>query len=188
VNRVVELFGYGTASNRRWADVVQRQRCPYSSERCFKVRKSDPGVSIGTCSVRHGRHRRLAIICPNRFLAHRQIFIDCLHLLSAHRPGDELHVVSEVRIPGGSVDYFLISVRGAKAVDFVGIEVQALDTTGTIWPERQRLLRQLGAARTYAVKYVGKSFGINWKHTAKTTLVQLHPGAAGAERDAEHSA
>ena len=29
----------------------------------------------------------------------------------------------------------------------MGIELQTLDTTGTVWPERQRLLKELGVSR-----------------------------------------
>ena len=49
-----------------------------------------------------------------------------------HEPGNELHTVPEVSVPGGSVDYFLASVRDGKVKDFVGIELQTLDTTGTV--------------------------------------------------------
>jgi hypothetical protein len=104
----------------------------------------------------------------------RQIFIDCLHLLTLHEPGNELHVVSEVTLPGGNVDYFLVSVRNAKIKDFVGIELQTLDTTGTIWPERQRFLQEQSVEADAAETSSKKSFGMNWKMTAKTTLVQLH--------------
>jgi hypothetical protein len=37
--------------------------------------------------------------------------VDCLHLLTTHEVGNELHILSEVPIPGGSVDYFLASVK-----------------------------------------------------------------------------
>jgi len=87
------------------------------------------------------------VICPTRLIERGQVFTDCIHLLTAHEPGDELHLVPEVAIPGGSVDYFLLSARSGKVKDFVGIEIQALDTTGTVWPERQRLLRRLGLDR-----------------------------------------
>ena len=34
----------------------------------------------------------------------------------------------------------------AAVKDFVGIELQTLDSTGTVWPERQRLLKEHGTA------------------------------------------
>jgi hypothetical protein len=144
-NKVLELFGCSTRAEHDWAHVVRGQWCPFTNTRCFKVRKSEPEVSIGTCSVRYGKKApRNIIICPNRLLERRQVFTDCLHLLTQHNPGNELHVVPEVSIPGGSVDYFLVSVKKGKVRDFVAIEFQTLDTTGTVWPERQRLVKALG--------------------------------------------
>lgn len=115
------------------------------------------------------------MICPFRLLERSQVFLDCLHLLSGHEPGNELHVVPEVSVPGGSVDYFLGSVRDNKVVDFVGVELQTMDTTGTVWPARQRFLERVGRTSGVADERVPyRTYGMNWKMTAKTILVQLH--------------
>jgi len=173
MNKIVELFGFSSVKRDiDWYRVVSEQKCRYTGKKCYKVRKSDPEISIGTCTVMYGKGP--VIICPARLTERRQVFIDCLHLLTTHEPGNELHIVQEVSIPGGSVDYFLVSVRGNRVKDFVGIELQTLDTTGTVWPERQRLLKQLGILRTDDTEQLEKSYGINWTHTAKTTLVQIH--------------
>ena len=78
-------------------------------------------------------------------------------------------------MPGGSVDYFLVSVADGSVKDFVGIELQTLDTTGTVWPARQRFLQKVGVefVREEAAPY-NKTYGMNWKMTAKTILIQLH--------------
>lgn len=175
MSKVVELFGQSVAKPEvDWSAVVVGQQCVYAGKKCYKIRKSDPSTAIGSCTVLYGKEPVPIIICPNRLLERRQIFTDCLHLLTLHEPGNELHIVSEVAIPGGSVDYFLISVKSGKVKDFVGIELQTLDTTGTVWPERQRLLRTLGVIRTDDGETSDKSFGMNWKMTAKTILVQMH--------------
>lgn len=175
VSKVVELFGHSAESHRKgWVRVVREQQCPFLARKCYKVRKSDPATSIGSCTVLYGKELVPVVICPARFLERRQVFTDCLHLLTAHEPGNELHVVQEVTIPGGSVDYLLASVRDGKVKDFVGVEIQALDTTGTVWPERQRLLRKLGIPRSDGDEASSKTFGMNWKMTAKTILVQMH--------------
>jgi len=110
-----------------------------------------------------------------RLLERRQIFTDCLHLLTGHEPGNELHTVPEISVPGGSIDYVLASVRNRKVRDFVGIELQTLDTTGTVWPERQRFLKSKGFNDISVADLENtKSYGMNWKMTAKTILVQLH--------------
>ena len=67
-----------------------------------------------------------------------------------------------------------MSAREGRVRDFVGIELQTLDTTGTVWPERQRLLKKLGVRRHDKAATSDKSFGMNWKMTAKTILVQVH--------------
>ncbi|MBF0263415.1 MAG: hypothetical protein HQL97_16440, partial [Magnetococcales bacterium] len=135
---------------------------------------SDPDTAIGTCTVLYGKQLEPIVICPTRLIEHGQIFVDCLHLLTTHEPGNELHLISEVTVPGGSIDYFLVSAKDGKVHDFVGIELQTLDTTGTVWPERQRLLKELDVSRSNAEDISEKSFGMNWKMTAKTILVQMH--------------
>ena len=175
MSKVVELFGQSvTKPEVDWNAVVAEQQCVYAGKKCYKIRKSDPSTAIGSCAVLYGKEPIPIIICPNRLLERRQIFTDCLHLLTLHEPGNELHIVSEVAIPGGSVDYFLVSVKSGKVKDFVGIELQTLDTTGTVWPEHQRMLRKLGVPRVDDGESSDKPFGMNWKMTAKTILVQMH--------------
>ena len=174
-SKVLELFGLSTDIPRDdWRQVVSSQNCPFIDKTCYKIRKSDPSTSIGTCLVSYSRESKRVVICPSRLLERRQIFLDCFHLLTNHEPGNEIHIVPEVAVPGGSVDYFLASAKKGKVRDFVGIELQTLDTTGTVWPERQRLLRELNVTRNDELEFSDKSFGMNWKMTAKTILVQMH--------------
>ncbi len=175
MSKVLELYGISTRSKKEtdWKRFLSRQNCPYLNRRCIKVRKSEPDITIATCTVLHGRDQKRIIICPYRLLERRQIFVDCFHLLTLHEPGNELHVIQEVPIPGGSVDYFLASAKDNKVKDFVGIELQTLDTTGTVWPERELFLREQGVGYDVNADF-SKSFGLNWKMTAKTILVQLH--------------
>jgi len=176
MSKVLELYGMSTCSDREidWASVSSGQFCPYLNRKCEKTRKSNPEITIGTCSVEYGKGRKRLVICPYRLLERKQVFFDCMHLLTLHEPGNELHIVPEVGIPGGSVDYFLVSAMDGKVNDFVGIEVQALDTTGTVWPERQRFLDEQGIEVEASDVDSTRKFGVNWKMTAKTTLVQLH--------------
>ena len=173
MTKIIDFFGIDSDRERTdWTEVHRTQHCPYLNKKCIKIRKSQSEISIGTCTVRYGRASRPVMICPFRLLEKRQIFTDCLHLLTGHEPGNEIHVVPEVGIPGGNIDYFLVSARGRKVRDFVGIELQTLDTTGTVWPERQRFLNSVGIEAEGGDSV--KPFGMNWKMTAKTILVQLH--------------
>lgn len=187
-NKIIELFGRATSRPKAtdWNAIVREQACPFLYKRCIKVRKSQPEISIGSCSVNHGHDQSPVVICPFRLIQRRQIFTDALHLLTLHEPGNELHVVPEVSIPGGNVDYVLVSACRGKPVDFVGIELQTLDTTGTVWPARQRFLASVGVAVKKSELKSSKSFGMNWKMTAKTILVQLHHKIRTFEHVSKH--
>lgn len=176
MNKILELFGQSVTSFNvaTLSDVLKKQICPFTQTRCLKTRKSQPNISIGTCSVRCGQKERDVMICPNRLLFKNHVFRDCIHLLTSHEPGNEFHVVPEITLPGGNVDFFLVSVRCGKVKDFVAIEFQTMDTTGTVWPERQRLLAKKNIDVDRTDIQSKKSFNMNWKTTAKTTLVQLH--------------
>jgi hypothetical protein len=171
-NKISEFFNYSTSNpTADWNVILKSQYCGYINKKCVKTRKSDPSISIGTCTVKYGEIGENVIICPYRLLENRRIFLDCIHLLTLHEPGNDLHLISEISIPGGSVDYFLVSTKNSKVVDFVGIELQTLDTTGTVWPQRQSFLKSQGLSVPDSNP---GTFGMNWKMTAKTTLVQLH--------------
>ena len=173
MSKVKEFFGiYTKRDDVDWINIISTQYCPYTEKKCVKVRKSSPDISIGVCSVNYSNYNEV-MICPHRLLERRQIFIDCVHLLSLHEPGNELHLLSEVSVPGGSIDYFLVSVNKSKVVDFVGIELQTLDTTGSLWSERAALIHNKGIEVDKA-DLLSKTFGMNWKMSAKTILIQMH--------------
>lgn len=176
-NKIVEIFGIKTetvspVSSAALRSAVAAQECPYRSGRCIKTRKSVSDVAIGTCVVEH--KQASVIICPHRMLEGRRVFSDCIHLLTLHQPGNDFHVIPEVEVPGGMVDFFLVSSKSGKVRDFAGIELQTVDTTGTIWPWRQRFLQENGIQVNETGESALRPFGMNWKMTAKTILVQLH--------------
>jgi hypothetical protein len=173
MEKIAELFAENTSDKDvRWNKILERQNCLYISRKCVKVRKSEPSISIGTCTVAYGKDNMNVIICPHRLIENNQLFLDCIHLLSLHEPGNELHILSEIAIPGGSVDYVLASVKNGKVKDFVGIELQTVDTTGSVWGYRQSFLKSKGLEQSDFNETA--TFGMNWKMTAKTILVQMH--------------
>lgn len=173
MNRISELFGLNCENKELdFEKATTEQMCPYTKRVCTKMRKSNPNIKIGTCSVRY--QNQDIIICPFRMIENNGIFVDCLNLMDKHEQGNDLYIIPEVQIPGGFVDYFLVSVKDEKIIDFVGIELQAMDTTGSVWPYRQRFLGSLGIKVSENDLNSKKSFGINWKMTMKTILVQLH--------------
>ena len=96
---VIELFGEATLDEEgtKWDAVVNRQWCPFLDRKCMKIRKSQPEISIGTCSVFYGKAKRPLVICPFRLLERRQIRDVRLgdpvqiHSYSMDRKGDRLY-------------------------------------------------------------------------------------------------
>lgn len=77
MSRVRELFAFSVERNDiKWKSLIKSQQCRFSGKRCFKVRKSQADVSIGTCTVQYGADNKDVIICPNRLLERKQIFTD----------------------------------------------------------------------------------------------------------------
>lgn len=173
MGKISEFFGLNCEDTTQdFETAMNCQMCPYTGKICTKMRKSEADIKIGTCTVKF--QNQDIIICPFRLLEHNQIFVDCLHLLTMHEPGNELYLIPEVQIPGGHVDYFLVSAKNKKVKDFVGIELQTLDTTGTVWPDRQKFLYERGIEVKKEDVESTKTFGMNWKMTLKTILVQMH--------------
>ena len=173
MSKISEFFGMNCADKTQdFAHAMDIQNCPYTGRICTKMRKSNPEIKIGTCSVKYQNSD--VIICPFRLLEHNQIFVDCLHLLTMHEPGNELYLIPEVQIPGGHVDYFLVSAKNKRVKDFIGIELQTMDTTGTVWPDRQKFLHEQNIEVDLADLENQKTFGMNWKMTLKTILIQMH--------------
>ena len=116
MSKIAEFFGQNCADPKiNVQKALSTQICPFTNRICTKMRKSSPDIKIGTCSVKY--QGNVVIICPFRLLEHNQIFVDCLHLLTMHEPGNELYLIPEVKIPGGNVDYFLVSAKNKKIKD-----------------------------------------------------------------------
>lgn len=168
--RPLEFYGLPAVSppSEEMRRALAEQDCPFRERRCIKVRKSEPGQTIGACVV--GFQGAAILICPHRMTDGGTIFRNAALLLSddAQRRG-RIRVVPEVTMPGGSIDYFIVAFgnRG-EILDFVGLEIQTLDTTATkgVWDCRV----DLAAGRRLATRY---EYGMNWKMTAKTILVQI---------------
>src|SRR5438105_556805 len=90
--------------------VATQSSNPPSSEPSYH-RASFASPLFGNGPMLYSRKAKPMIICPFRLLERLQIFHDCVHLLKLHEPGNELRIVAEVAVPGGSVDYCLVSVR-----------------------------------------------------------------------------
>lgn len=82
--KVAELYGLPTFRPADWKNVATAQACPFLDRKCRKNRKSASEVTIGTCTMAYGRSPLPIMIRPFRLLERRQVFHDCVHLLTLH--------------------------------------------------------------------------------------------------------
>ena len=73
MSNVVELFGSSARQKKDWTKIVKEQQCPFLEKTCYKVRKSDPTISIGSCTVIYGRPPEPIVICPTRLQAEARV-------------------------------------------------------------------------------------------------------------------
>lgn len=169
---VNEMFGLYT-NGPTFPDlstVIVTQECPFNRTGvCTKMRKSDPDTKIGTCSLVFASCDQPLLICPERLTEGKKIFVDCLQYV--HVTGGQLYLIPEVKTAVGSIDYILAVIKNQRVQDFVAIELQTMDTVGTIWDERQKMLADYELAEYYESR--GRKAGVNWKMTAKTILAQM---------------
>jgi hypothetical protein len=73
----------------------------------------------------------------------------------------------EVPLLGTSIDYVAGKRNSSnEVIDFAGVEIQALDTTGSIWPYRQAYFRDDD------MEDVDHSYGMNWAMSLTKTMMQ----------------
>jgi hypothetical protein len=159
--RPLELYGHPTDLPAP----PETDFCPFLQSRCAKTRKSFPEQTMGTCIV--GADDKPQLICPIRMRANnQQVIRDVAHLL--HGDVVEVLVVPEINITDfGNVDFTLAGIDASGSItDFIGVEFQTNDTTGSAWDARQDYY-----AGTFEDGY-GSAYGLNWKHTAKLVLKQ----------------
>lgn len=175
MNDVNELFGLYTNGSTfpDLNDALANQKCPYmNGAKCYKTRKSSPNIAIGTCSLYFNKIDQPILICPLPLIQNGVIFKDCLQFISDSIAGSDLYLVPEINTPVGRIDYILAAVRNGVPIDFVAIELQTLDTTGSIWNSRQVMLIKHGYDVEDGSALTSRAT-INWRMTAKTILAQL---------------
>lgn len=160
---------YGNPYNNREATEEGKEKdyCPFLDDTCKKRRKSR-GESIGTCSVGYrGRGQseyRPHCICPHRF--------ETDSVLKEIEPllinDGKYFATPEVPLLGASIDY----VAGKRnddgeVLDFAGVEIQSLDTTGSVWDYREAYYDN-----EQKMEDIEQTYGINWAMSLTKTMMQ----------------
>jgi hypothetical protein len=196
---VMEVFGYSPEDQSPFVKQIRaKEICPFTSGKCIKTFR-DSGVVHGTCTVKTPSDEEV-ICCPKRLYAEKHKILievsfeafgtDLKEVIPPNRVqetnGQRGRVVAfgsgwgkELRVPkpGGqkgsySADWILALVsEKAELIEFVALEVQSMDTTGSYQPE---WAKQMGVH--YAPKAAGKrekASNINWENVNKRIIPQL---------------
>lgn len=190
--QVAEWFGYdlqdwSPAATSSRAD----ERCPFLSSTCTKL--FNDRTRSGACSAALQSVPDPVIICPNRLYADNYAILRDVARLAF---GPELTVIhpddfksvnhngkyvvafgkrfgKELKLPrrGGRGAYFVDWILARigpdqQLAEFVAVEVQAIDTTGSYRPEVQRL-------RHGEKTVVTSKAGLNWENVNKRILPQI---------------
>ena len=143
-------------------------RCPFLGSRCTK-RSASIDQPYPVCSIRRnvdGQARQICV-CPKRFHA-----VDFLSDVVAHCwPGDPPTnplVAPEVQMKGfGSVDFVIADLEQNGTVgEFLSVELQAIDITGSVMPAYEALREGRLADRR-------PTYGLNWGNVYKRYITQL---------------
>lgn len=191
--KILELFGYSPRDDSKEARLVREEKiCPFVAAPCDKSFGGINRTVHGVCSVEL-LDGRTTPVCPKRFYGRRHEFLSEV-ATDAFGPGVELippgvslsraghdsdtpvlvfgHQWNrEVRLPGRgtgtlSVDWILARLNSSgDLADFVAVEVQSIDTTGTY---RGAWEREMDGQAS-----VADGSGLNWANVRKRILPQL---------------
>jgi hypothetical protein len=186
---ITELFGYARGDTSDVASEFRRAGvCPFVEGPCIKRLKS--GLIAGACTLKPVTSEPV-ICCPNRMYAEdyrilQDVAVDAFGegvrlcrslsqlkedkldvMVFGKRWGKELRLPNRGKGGGYFVDWILALVGpGGTLMEFVAVEVQTMDTTGSYEAEARALLA--------GEKWDRKSTaGINWENVSKRILPQI---------------
>ena len=159
----------GRPAERGFDPTASRFQCPFIGSTCTKRSTSLGSEPYPVCSIRRrvaGELKQICV-CPKRFYS-----VDFLADVVEHCwPGDppsNPKIASEVRMAGfGNVDFVIADIgRDEEVSQFLSVELQAIDITGSVMPayEALREVRELDRR---------PSFGLNWSNVYKRYITQL---------------
>lgn len=175
-----EVFGHPIDVNSEEAQEHRKDHwCPFVDEICDK-RSRLIDYPMGVCSVRYGED--IVALSPKRFLQDNVVFHDIADQYFGTR--DNLMIFPKVSIPGarnlGVFDYVMVKHEplGSAIEDFVAIELQTGQTTGT-----GSLVEALeNFTRGEKIEGTSYSFGLNLADIWKRAFIQVLTKGIAMER------
>lgn len=147
--------------------------CPFIKSRCPKRSTQLPNEPYPVCTLwkrpsgTPDPTTDLIFVCPKRFYA-----VDFLTEVISHCwPGEKPknpQVAPEVKMAGfGNVDFVIADVKDDSEIgQFLSVELQAIDITGSVFPAYQALRAGQDLERR-------PTYGLNWDNVYKRYITQL---------------
>ena len=141
-------------------------RCPFINKTCIKRSTADKQNPYPVCSLRKSNGDVIAV-CPKRFYE-RDFLTDVIeHAWTGPKPVNPV-ITNEVKMEGfGNVDFVISDVAEDGSIkQFVSVELQAIDITGTARPAYDAILAG-------ELLHKRPTYNFNWKNVAKRYMNQL---------------
>ncbi len=145
--------------------------CPFTEKDCTKRTAADKHAPYPVCTVYKSRRppfdsSSLICVCPKRF--HEANFLeDVLAHCWVGPPPAAPQIAREVKMEGfGNVDFVIAEEVDGEVKQFLSVELQAIDITGTVRPAYEALI----AGQALEEKI---SSGLNWDNVYKRYITQL---------------
>ncbi len=148
--------------------------CPYIDATCPKRSTNLPGIeSYPVCSIWKGNPIApapgvdLICVCPKRFHA-IDFLADVIAYCWPGEPPAHPRIAPEVKMEGfGNVDFVIADVgEDGQIGQFLSVELQAIDITGSVFPAYQALRAGADLERR-------PTYGLNWDNVYKRYITQL---------------
>jgi Restriction endonuclease NotI len=188
-NDIVEIFGYASDDlSKTSRSLWDLGACPFIEKACTKL-NHDKTIVYGVCSVTSAYGD--CIICPNRIyekkyaslrkvasdaFGHNIEFLTYEEFIPRRNEDSECVVAlgqtsgKEVKLGTGvSMDWVLARVQNGKLLEYVGVEVQSIDTTGN-YRDSWKAYKNLAPSDTIIPK---SGHGMNWANVQKRLIPQL---------------
>ena len=143
--------------------------CPFIGSKCTKRSASLGSEPYPVCSIRRnigGAPARICV-CPKRFYS-IDLLTDIVGNCWPGEPPANPTIAREVKMTGfGNVDFVIADIGQEGAItEFLSVELQAIDITGSVMPAYQALRADRIAERR-------PSYGLNWGNVYKRYITQL---------------
>jgi hypothetical protein len=165
---VAEILGEPSASMRNPANADYQ--CPFINSECTKRAQSVTGPYPVCSALRHEgkktKTRRFVCLCPKRFFE-AEILPEVVNRCWPGPPPENPQYVHEIKMSQfGNVDFVVADIKDGKVLQFVSVETQAIDITGSLYPAYEALTSNQMLDHP-------PSFGLNYANVYKRYVTQL---------------